>query len=123
MKKVNKKPGLKLRLVLEPGTAMGPGKAEILKGVKETGSITAAGRRLGMSYKRAWQLVDSMNHDFVEPLVKTSKGGQSGGGAKLTPLGNKVLNCYTRMVVKTEKVIARDLLQLKKSLPPTVRPT
>jgi len=116
MKNVNKKPGVKLRLVLEPGTAMGPGKAEILKGVKETGSITAAGRRLGMSYKRAWQLVDSMNHDFVEPLVRTSKGGQSGGGASLTALGEQVLECYLSMVTKTEKAIARELRQLKKAV-------
>ncbi len=116
MKKVNKKPGVKLRLVLESGIAMGPGKAEILRGIKETGSITAAGRRLGMSYKRAWQLVDVLNHDFREPLVKTSKGGQSGGGAALTPFGDRILNCYLRMVAKTEKAVARDLQQLRNSV-------
>lgn len=116
VKKANKISGVKLRLVLEPGIAIGPGKAELLTGVKESGSITAAGRRLGMSYKRAWQLVDMMNHDFRRPLVKTTKGGQSGGGASLTPLGEQVLECYLNMVAKTEKAIARDLHKLKQSV-------
>jgi molybdate transport system regulatory protein len=116
MRKVNKRSGVKLRLVLEADVAIGPGKAAILEGIRETGSITAAGRRQGMSYKRAWQLVDTLNHDFREPLVSTSKGGQRGGGARLTPLGEKVLDCYTRMVAKTEKVIARDLGQLRKAV-------
>jgi molybdate transport system regulatory protein len=116
MKKANKEAGVKLRLVLAPGIAFGPGKAEILKGVKETGSITAAGRRLGMSYKRAWLLVNIMNHDFSGPLVKASKGGQSGGGAALTPLGEQVLDCYQRMLAKTEKTVASDLKQMVKSV-------
>jgi len=116
MKKTNKSSGVRLRLVLAPGIAFGPGKAEILKGVKETGSITSAGRRLGMSYKRAWLLVNIMNHDFNGPLVKASKGGQSGGGAILTPLGERVLDCYLKMLAKTEKAVGRDLKQLKKSI-------
>jgi molybdate transport system regulatory protein len=110
----NKLPGVKLRVVLAPGIAFGPGKAEILKGVKETGSITSAGRRLGMSYKRAWLLVNIMNHDFNAPLVKASKGGQSGGGAELTPLGEKVLDYYLKMLDKTGKAVTRDLKQMTK---------
>ena len=115
MRKVNKKTGIKLRLVLGPDIAFGPGKAEILKGIKETGSITAAGRRQGMSYKRAWKLVETLNNDFIKPLVKTSKGGQHGGGASLTPTGEKVLESYLGMVEKTEKAIQADFRKLKKS--------
>jgi molybdate transport system regulatory protein len=115
MRKVNKKTGIKLRLVLEPNIAFGPGKAEILKGIKETGSITAAGRRQGMSYKRAWKLVETLNRDFIKPLVTTSKGGQHGGGASLTPTGEKILACYLAMVEKTEKSIQSDFRKLRKT--------
>ncbi len=115
MKTVNKEPGVKLRLVLKPGIALGPGKAEILRGIRDTGSISATGRRLGMSYKRAWQLVDLLNHHFKEPLVETSKGGKQRGGARLTPMGEKVLTCYDRMLQKTEKIIAGDLNKLIRS--------
>ena len=116
MRKVNRKTGIKLRLVLEPEVAFGPGKADLLQGIQETGSISAAGRRQGMSYKRAWQLVDTMNRDFREPLVIASKGGQRGGGAALTPTGRKVLDCYRKMVIKTEKAVSTELRQLRKAV-------
>lgn len=116
MRTVNRNTGIKLRLVLGPEIAFGPGKAELLKGIQETGSISAAGRKQGMSYKRAWQLVDTMNRDFREPLVVASKGGQSGGGAALTPAGRKVLDCYLKMVVKTEQAIRTEWRQLQKAV-------
>ncbi|MGH7156097.1 MAG: winged helix-turn-helix domain-containing protein, partial [Acetobacteraceae bacterium] len=67
--------GLHLRVVLGGRVALGPGKAELLDGIAETGSIAAAGRRMGMSYKRAWLLVEEMNAMFADPLVNTAKGG------------------------------------------------
>lgn len=76
---------------------MGPGKAELLDGIAATGSIAAAGRRMGMSYKRAWSLVESMNTMFTEPVVDTAKGGAGGGGAALTPLGARMLAAYRRL--------------------------
>ncbi len=80
-----------MRVILAPGIGFGPGKMALLQQIKATGSIAAAGRTLGMSYKRAWYLVEAMNGHFQQPLVVSSKGGRSGGGALLTPLGQSVL--------------------------------
>ena len=105
-------PKVRLRLYLHPQFALGPGKADVLRGIRDTGSISAAGRLTGMSYKRTWELVSTMNQGFREPLVQTSTGGPKGGGACLTPTGSKVLKLYERMMAKTNDAIARDLRQL-----------
>ena len=104
----------RLRIVLGRDIAVGPGKADLLEGIRETGSIAAAGRRMGMSYKQAWLLIDTMNHCFSKPLVEAVKGGKSGGGANLTQLGEDVLTRYRRMQTATEEVIADDLAALKR---------
>jgi len=114
MKAGNKQVGARLRVVVEPDIAIGPGKADILEGIKETGSIAAAGRRMGMSYKRAWLLVDTMNRCFDTPLVETSRGGRARGGATLTPAGVAVLACYRRMESRTQEAIAEDMAALRK---------
>jgi molybdate transport system regulatory protein len=80
-------PHIWLRVFLGPDTMFGPGKAELLQSISETGSIAAAGRRMGMSYKRAWYLIDTLNAYFNEPLVVSIKGGAKGGGASLTETG------------------------------------
>ena len=77
--------------------AFGPGKAELLRHIAATGSIRTAATELGMSYNRAWQLVGALNALFRAPLVSVSRGGGTGGGAVLTPLGEEVLTRYTRM--------------------------
>lgn len=87
-------PRLRLRLVFGEGAMLGPGKAELLELIAETGSISQAGRRMGMSYKRAWMLVETLNSIFAGPLVESSRGGASGGGATLTPAGHAVLRHY-----------------------------
>lgn|SRR5690606_15031239 len=87
-------PKLRIRIVLRPGVAFGPGKADLLQGIAETGSLSAAGRRLGMSYKRAWTLIGDLNRSFSSPLVETEKGGAGGGGARLTPLGADILTRF-----------------------------
>lgn len=112
----NKRQGVRLRLVLEPDIAIGPGKADILDGIAETGSIAAAGRRMGMSYKRAWLLVETMNRCFREPLVETSRGGRDRGGAVLTETGREVLDRYRRMEELTETAIAADLKAVRSLL-------
>lgn len=89
-------PRLRLRIMLAPGLWLGPGKADLLEGIAETGSISAAGRRMGMSYKRAWGLVEGLNATFSAPLVAASRGGAAHGGAGLTPLGTEVLALYRR---------------------------
>jgi molybdate transport system regulatory protein len=74
--------------------AMGPGKADMLEAIDRDGSISAAGRALGMSYRRAWLLVDSMNRCWTEPLVDTTAGGGAGKGARLTVFGRELLTAY-----------------------------
>jgi molybdate transport system regulatory protein len=100
--KNNKKitgPRLKLqaRLMLDDEIAFGPGKADLLDAIQATGSISAAGKHMGMSYRRAWLLVDSMNRCFQEPLVETATGGAQGGGTRLTAMGIDVLQRYRAM--------------------------
>lgn len=109
MRAGNKQVGARLRIVLEPDIAIGPGKADVLEGIKETGSIAAAGRRMGMSYKRAWYLIDTMNAYFREPVVISVKGGSTRGGAQLTETGRAVLEAYRRIEAKTRRAAARDL--------------
>src|SRR5258707_10762150 len=87
----------RLRFPHAGAEAFGPGKAELLRHIAATGSIRTAAAELGMSYNRAWQLVRSMNALFTSPLVNSARGGGSGGGAALTPLGEEVLARYTRM--------------------------
>jgi molybdate transport system regulatory protein len=83
-----------LRLMLGDEIAFGPGKADLLDAIATTGSISAAGKKMGMSYRRAWLLVDAMNRCFTEPLVTAAKGGINGGGTQLTDSGKKVLENY-----------------------------
>jgi len=85
-------PEIELRIALDPETLLGPGKAALLQAIDETGSIAAAGRRMGTSYKRAWYLIDTMNVYFSEPVVISTKGGNSRGGARLTATGRKFWN-------------------------------
>ncbi|WP_300296785.1 LysR family transcriptional regulator [Ferrovibrio sp.] len=108
------KPAARLRVVLAPDVFLGPGKADLLEGIAATGSISAAGRRLNMSYKRAWMLVETLNGYFAKPLVTAATGGKAGGGAQLTALGEEVLTRYRRMAAATEKAIATDVAALRK---------
>jgi molybdate transport system regulatory protein len=112
----NQTVGPRLRIVLEPEIALGPGKADLLEGIDTTGSIAAAGRRLGMSYKRAWTLVEAMNGDFGSPLVHTTKGGRTYGGAALTPTGKEVLQLYRRMEARAGAAIRGEMKALRKLL-------
>lgn len=92
---------------------MGPGRADLLALIEQTGSISAAGRQMKMSYRRAWALVESMNHSFTGPVVATSKGGAQRGGAHLTPLGKTLLAAYQELDAKmqTEGAAARGLFE------------
>jgi molybdate transport system regulatory protein len=89
---------LTFRILQNDEIAMGPGKAELLQAIADTGSISAAGRSMRMSYRRAWLLVDVMNRSFKQPLVETSKSGKKGRGAGLTPFGKQVLKNYQTTV-------------------------
>ena len=102
-------PRLSFRLVLGPDIAIGPGKADLLAAVAETGSISAAGRSMGMSYKKAWYLLDTMNRCFREPLVEASKGGRGHGGATLTAMGREVLDRYRRIEARASSAVDDEL--------------
>jgi molybdate transport system regulatory protein len=99
----------RLRIVLGNDIAVGPGKVDLLEAIGDAGSITAAARTLGMSYRRAWLLVDTMNRCFDAPVVIAEAGGASGGGAQLTPTGAEVVRRYRRMEAKAATAGAGDL--------------
>lgn len=101
----------RIRLLIAADTALGPGKVALLEEVARSGSISAAARALGMSYRRAWMLVDSINHSFESPLVATATGGKGGGGARVTELGHEVLRRYREMEDKAAAAIADDLAE------------
>jgi molybdate transport system regulatory protein len=107
---------VQLRIMITPDVRFGPGKADLLEGINDTGSIAAAGRRLGMSYKRAWYLVDAMNSHFSLPLVESAKGGTTGGGARLTLLGNQVLASYRTMQRLAETAVTPELRRLRRKI-------
>lgn len=103
---------LKLRILFD-GAMMGPGKAELLERIRDTGSIAAAGRQMGMSYKRAWMLVEEMNAAFAEPLVASARGGAGGGGARLTEAGADVLRLYREVLMQAERAAAAPMAALE----------
>ena len=99
----------RLRVLLGAAIAIGPGKADLLDAIAASGSISAAAKRMGMSYRRAWLLVDTMNGCFQGPLVASARGGAGGGGARLTPLGEEVLARYRDMEAKARGCLDKDL--------------
>jgi molybdate transport system regulatory protein len=114
MKRPNQIEGLRFRLVLKPGFALGPGKADLLAAIAETGSLAAAGAHLGMSPKRVWSLVREMNAAFRPNLIETEKGGTGGGGsARLTDAGRTVLTRYRSMEAEANAVIAAGVAELR----------
>ena len=104
---------LQLRFYLGEALMFGPGKARLMEGITQTGSIAAAGRAMGMSYKRAWSLVEAMNAAFPSPLVSSARGGQGGGGAQLTTLGAEVLQRYRAMEAASMAAAAPHLQALE----------
>ncbi|GAA0283886.1 LysR family transcriptional regulator [Alteraurantiacibacter aestuarii] len=93
---------LKIQLLCADQIAIGPGKADLLDAIRDTGSISAAARALGMSYRRAWQLVDVMNRCFAEKLVETQPGGGGSAGARLTDAGTQMLAAYRALSAQVE---------------------
>lgn len=104
----------RIRISLGSSIAIGPGKAALLEGIADTGSIAGAGRRMGMSYRRAWVLAKSMNACFREPLIEAAKGGVGGGGARLTRIGKEVLAIYRAMEKHASTAVVADIEELRK---------
>jgi molybdate transport system regulatory protein len=106
----------KLRVMYGAEIAMGPGKAELLAAIAATGSISASAKQLGMSYRRAWLLVDTMNRCFREPLVASATGGSGGGGAEVTAFGCRVLERFRAMGKAVDRALDPELAAFSRLL-------
>jgi molybdate transport system regulatory protein len=107
---------LTLRVDFGADRAIGPGKVLLLEAIRDSGSISQAGRSLGMSYRRAWLLVDDMNRCFREPVVTAQPGGAQGGGAALTAFGNKLIRNYRAIETQAMAAIKPQLHDLEAAL-------
>ncbi|MBL8645018.1 MAG: LysR family transcriptional regulator [Rhodospirillaceae bacterium] len=117
MKSAHRKNELHIRLNLTPTVALGPGKAELLDRIAETGSISAAAKTMKMSYRRAWLLLDELNSSFTQPVVEKTKGGRGGGGgATLTAWGQEVLRLYRAIETKSRKASSAAMRKLRQKL-------
>ncbi len=112
----------RIRVLFGSAFAIGPGKADLLQAIEQTGSISAAARSMGMSYRRAWLLIDTMNQCFREPVVDTATGGKGGGGARITSSGLTVLRRYREMEAAAAASVANHMSGFSRLLrkhPPT----
>lgn len=105
-----------VRVMLDEEIALGPGKADLLDAIRETGSISAAAKHLGMSYRRAWLLADTMNRCFTSPLIETAAGGSAGGGARLSELGTEVLAHYRKLEAAIAKTTDKTFDEIAPAL-------
>ncbi len=115
------KTSLHLRLDFGGERSLGPGKIRLLELIDETGSISAAGRALKMSYRQAWLLVDELNHMFKEPVVSAQTGGGGGGGTVVTETGKAVVRLYRDMERRTFKASSPDVRALSRLIAPVAR--
>jgi molybdate transport system regulatory protein len=106
---------VRFRVDMTPGCSIGPGKVNLLEGILETGSLSAAARKLGMSYRRAWMLLDSLNRSFRKPLTAAIVGGHGGGGVQLTPLGLRVIGEYRELEADIQRLAGRRLKSIARA--------
>lgn len=106
----------RLRIVHGDDIAVGPGKIDLLEAIDATGSISAAARDRGMSYRRAWLLVDTMNRCFRQPVVEAATGGARGGGARLTATGERIVHHYRRAQRLAARSAASDVAAIERLL-------
>ncbi|WP_315830858.1 winged helix-turn-helix domain-containing protein [Bradyrhizobium prioriisuperbiae] len=109
-------PSLSVRIDLDSEGRIGPGKIELLEQIKACGSISAAGRAMDMSYKRAWDLVDEINRICGNPVVERQTGGKHGGGATLTPFGLTLIERYRRIERAATSAAHKDLVELRSDI-------
>jgi molybdate transport system regulatory protein len=106
-------PSLSVRIDLDSEGRIGPGKITLLENIQSCGSISAAGRAMDMSYKRAWDLVDEINHICRHPAVERQTGGKNGGGAVLTPFGMSLVARYRKIERDAASAVRKELLALR----------
>ncbi len=115
---MEKKPSIRFRIDFSENSNIGPGKIGLLEAVRDRGSVSEAARSLGLSYRRAWLLLDSLNRSFDQPVTVNSVGGRGGGGAKITPFGSMLVAHYRELESEISVIGARHL---KDILPRVVR--
>jgi molybdate transport system regulatory protein len=115
------KPIIRFRVDFDAARSIGPGKIELLEHIRETGSLSQAGREIGMSYRRAWVLLDSLNATFKEPVAATIIGGKAGGGASLTAFGESLIDVYRSLEREFNSTAAKKLSAFAKAIGPTKR--
>jgi len=108
----------RLRVYRDADIAVGPGKIALLEAISESGSITAAAQRLGMSYRRAWLLVDELNRSLRAPAVQSATGGAHGGGTVVTPAGLELIRCYRAIETRARTAAAGEIAKLTDMLAP-----
>jgi molybdate transport system regulatory protein len=108
------RPEVRFRMRIRSGdaVALGPGKVDLLEAVREYGSISAAARSLGMSYRRAWLLIDELNRSLKSPATHSEQGGQSGGGCTLTPVGETIIRLYRGVEEEAQRSCAKQIAEL-----------
>ena len=106
----------RFRITVGKEIALGPGKIDLLEAIEAKGSISAGAREIGMSYRRAWQMVNTVNTCFKSPLVEGVKGGKGGGGAQVTPVGKRVIELYRSMETKANKSTKSEWSTIRKLL-------
>jgi len=109
---------IKIHIPFGDESAIGPGKADLLEAIHATGSISAGARHMSMSYKRAWDLVDTMNRCFIEPLVVTATGGSHGGGSQVTEFGCNVLRRFREIEAKANASVQAEMDEIAALLRP-----
>ncbi len=109
-------PSLSLRIDLDSEDRIGPGKIALLENIQKFGSISAAGRAMDMSYKRAWDLVDEINRMCRQPVVDRQTGGKNGGGAALTPFGQSLVARYRKIERDAASAVHKDLVALRSDI-------
>jgi molybdate transport system regulatory protein len=112
------RPEVRFRMRIRNGdaVALGPGKIDLLEAVREYGSISAAARSLGMSYRRAWLLIDELNRSLKSPATYSEQGGQSGGGCTLTPVGETIIRLYRDVEVEAKRCCAKQIAELTRMI-------
>jgi molybdate transport system regulatory protein len=109
------KPQVHIRIDFSGTCSIGPGKVGLLEGIERTGSLSAAARALGMSYRRAWLLLHNTNEGFSEPVVELSVGGKDGGGTRLTPFGRQLVADYRQFDAQVDELAARTFADVRVS--------
>ena len=109
---------LSIRIDVSEGVRIGPGKVALLELIAERGSISAGGRAMGMSYRRAWEIVAQLNASFGEAVVEAQPGGRSGGGAQLTPFARDLVKRYRLIEAEAEKAVSAHLRAIEAASKP-----